>query len=134
MVLSKYRDWKLLMLVAAIALVARVAFFFTYSPHNACEDMNVDDWLRTAENLVNGNGYTLVGPSIPTAKRGPVVVFFFAAILWLFGQHGLPIIIAQWIVDAATCVLLYLLVLKIFESRRVALVSSLLFACYVPEM
>jgi 4-amino-4-deoxy-L-arabinose transferase-like glycosyltransferase len=131
---NKYRDFKLLMLLVALSLLVRTAFFLIYAPDYRYEALKVDGWLQIAQNLVKGGGYSYPSPGIPTAQRGPAVVFFFAAILWVFGQYSLPIIIAQWIADAGTCVLLYLLALEVFNDRRVAFVSSLLFGLYVPEM
>jgi 4-amino-4-deoxy-L-arabinose transferase-like glycosyltransferase len=131
---SKPRDLQLLMLAAAMTLLVRTAFFLISAPNYGIENIKKDGCLQIAQSLVNGGGYSLEGPGVPTARRGPVVVYFFAAVLWLFGQHGLPIIIAQWICDVGTCVVLYLLALEVFNDKRVAFISSLLFAFYLPEI
>jgi len=60
--------------------------------------------------------------------------YFFAGVMWLFGDRTLSIAFSNWIVDVATSVLLYLVALEIFHNKQIALTSSLLFAFYVPEM
>jgi 4-amino-4-deoxy-L-arabinose transferase-like glycosyltransferase len=123
-----------LILVVILAILARIAFYFVSAQDCSYKNMEIDGWLQTAQFLVSGGGYSRHLPGIPTARRGPVVVYLFAAILSVFGQQSLAIIIAQWIIDAGTCVMLYLLALELFNDRRVAFASSLLFAFYVPEM
>ena len=132
--LRRRRDLLGPILAVILTILARLAFYFVSAQDYRYQNMAIDGWLQTAQFLVSGAGYSRHLPGIPTALRGPVVVYLFAAILWLFGQHSLPIIIAQWIMDAGTCVMLYLLALELFDDRRVALASSLLFAFYVPEM
>lgn len=128
-ILGKRHTLLSLVLIAIIVLLVRLIFFLVYTPdvHHALPAP--DSWLQIARNLVDGQGYSLTGP---TAKRGPTVVFFFVAVLWLFGDGMWPIVIGQWLADVGTSILLFFIALEVFKSRRVAFISSLLFAFYGP--
>src|SRR4030067_1842244 len=96
----KRNEFRWLLLIAALTILVRGIFFLVYMPHTPqLEDR--DFWLQIARNLDNGNGYSSY-IDMPTAKRGPVGVYFFAALLWLFGDHALPILLGQWLVEAGT--------------------------------
>jgi len=122
----------MLALIAFLAVLVRCAVFLSYpegGPH--VERRDPDGWLSIARNVVSGQGYASPGNSeSPTARRGPTVVYFFAAVLWLAGDHLWAIVIAQWLVDVGTCLVLFFITLEIFKDRRVALVASMLFALY----
>jgi 4-amino-4-deoxy-L-arabinose transferase-like glycosyltransferase len=118
-----------LALIAIIVLLVRLAFSLVYTPDNRFDQ---DHWLAVARNVVNGQGYSLPDARGTTAKRGPAVVYFFAAVVWLFGDGIWPIIIAQWLADVGTAILVFFIALEIFKDRRVAFISSLLFAFYGP--
>jgi 4-amino-4-deoxy-L-arabinose transferase-like glycosyltransferase len=118
-----------LALIAIVVLLVRFAFSLVYTPDN---NFNQDNWLSIARNVVNGQGYSLSDGRGATARRGPTVVYFFAVVLWLFGDSVWPIIIAQWLADVGTAILLYFIALEVFKDRRVAIISSWLFAFYGP--
>jgi 4-amino-4-deoxy-L-arabinose transferase-like glycosyltransferase len=82
-----------------------------------------------ARHLISGEGYTFDGTN-PTARRGPTVVYFFAAVLWLGGDSLWSIVIAQWLADAGTAIVLFFIAYELFQDRRVAIVASSLFALY----
>ena len=132
--LNRRRTLYLLATIALLTFLFRLLFFAVYSPDYRYENMEIDAWLRIAERLVDGEGYSWLAPHIPTAKRGPVVVYFFAALLQNFGKQSMPIIIAQWLIDSITAVVLYFLTLKIFRQWYTALLAALLFAFYGPEI
>jgi 4-amino-4-deoxy-L-arabinose transferase-like glycosyltransferase len=121
-----------LVLIAACVVLVRLAVFLVYpdeGPH--LERSTPDGWLTIARSIVNGEGYTFPHtPDSPTARRGPTVVYFFAAVLWLAGDHLWSIVIAQWLADVGTAILLFFIAREIFQDRRVALLSSLLFTLY----
>jgi 4-amino-4-deoxy-L-arabinose transferase-like glycosyltransferase len=132
------KDWWNLSLIVVLVVLVR-AVLFPLDTTQADISFDVDRWLETSRNVVAGKGYSLSTYQFsdeprPTAMRGPTVVFFFAAVLWLFGDNPWSIVIAQWLLDAATSVLLYFVALEIFWDRRVAFVTSLLFAFYLPGL
>jgi 4-amino-4-deoxy-L-arabinose transferase-like glycosyltransferase len=103
------------------------------------DDFAADRYLEIARHVVSGEGYSLspYGQSDglrPTAVRGPMGVYFFAAIIYMFGNNPWWIIVAQWLIDAGTAVVLFLIAIEIFQDRRVAVVASLLFAFYLPGL
>jgi 4-amino-4-deoxy-L-arabinose transferase-like glycosyltransferase len=125
----KFSDLRWLLLIIVLVVVARAAFFFTAVPYSP-EAKNRDYYLMIARNVVNDEGFSVFGE--PTLIRGPMPVYFFVTVLWLFGDHTLSIAFANWILDAVTAVLLYFIAFEIFHDRRLALMSSLLFAFYGP--
>jgi 4-amino-4-deoxy-L-arabinose transferase-like glycosyltransferase len=130
--LNNRQTLSLLVIIALLVVLVRYSVFLVY-PHNAphVEYEAPDLWLGIARNLVSGQGYSLPRyADSPTAKRGPTVVFFFAAVLWLAGDSLRSIVIAQSLADAGTALLLYLISMQIFHDRRVALIAALLFALY----
>jgi len=127
-----------LSLIAILVVLVRGAVFVA-DPTLGGENFAVDRWLETARNVVSGKGYSLSAYGFadeprPTAVRGPTVVYFFAAVLWLFGDHMWSIVFAQWVVDVATCVVLFFISMEIFQDRRVAFIACLLFAFYLPGL
>ena len=121
-----------LILIAIVVLLVRwVAFLVCPSDlPQIGHDLGPDGWLDIARNVINGQGYVRLSSDVPTAARGPTVVYFFAAVLWLFGDNVWSIVSAQWRVDVATAIVVFFIALELFQDRRVAWVSSLFFALY----
>ena len=127
--------------IAIVVILVRCAVLLAYaSPVDLFEPpQDRDRWLEVARNVLDGHGYSLStyklsdAPS-PTALRGPTVVYFFAATLWLLGDHLSSLLIAQWLLDVGTAFILFFIALDIFGDRRVGLVAALCFACYVPSL
>lgn len=136
----------LVIILCLLTLGVRVGYaaFFPIQPIR-------DEWDHIAANLANGLGYvsswpkTYISPAtlnlpdynfplIPTATRVPVPVIYFALMYRLFGFSAQSLIIGQWILDILTCVLLFMIALKIFGDRRVAALTSAAWAIYVPEL
>jgi 4-amino-4-deoxy-L-arabinose transferase-like glycosyltransferase len=62
-------------------------------------------------------------------------VLWFAGIFILFGFRLWPVMIGNWLLDAATAMVLYLLARYIFPQRSgLAVLSVLMFAFYTPEI
>jgi 4-amino-4-deoxy-L-arabinose transferase-like glycosyltransferase len=125
----------IVIVIALLVVLVRLAVFVAY-PQNGPQverGLAPDQWLDIAREVVAGQGYVVPGyPDEPTAKRGPTVVLFFAAVLWLAGDHLWSIVLAQWLVDVGTGILVFFMALEIFQDRRVALLAAVLFAFYVP--
>jgi 4-amino-4-deoxy-L-arabinose transferase-like glycosyltransferase len=119
----------LVVIVIVVLLVRGVAFLVCpVDMPQIGRNLGPDGWLDISRNVVSGQGYTLLGT--PTAFRGPTVIYFFAAALWLFGDNLWSIVSAQWLVDVVTAIVIFFIALEVFQDRRVAWVSSLLFALY----
>ena len=119
-----------LVLIAVSVVLVRCVVFLVYpedGPH--VQGRNPDGWLKVAHNVMRGHGFVL-DDSNPTARRGPTVIYFFAVVLWLGGDSLWSIIIAQWLADIGTAILLFFITYEIFHDRRVAVFASLLFALY----
>jgi 4-amino-4-deoxy-L-arabinose transferase-like glycosyltransferase len=132
MVTQRSTLWSLALIAILVVLVR--AGVFSVDTTQADIDYDVDRYLDIARNVVSGRGYSLSTYSefYPTAMRGPTVVYFFAAVLWLAGDHPWSIVIAQWLVEAGTAIILFFIAIEIFRDRRVAFVTCLLFAFYEP--
>ena len=135
MVNNRSTLWSLALIAILVVLVRGVVFLVDTTQADIAYD--VDCYLEIARNVVSGKGYSLANSTdepVATAMRGPTVVYFFVAVLWLFGDHPWSIVLAQWLVDAGTSVLLFFIAMEIFQDRRVAFVRCLLFAFYEPGL
>ncbi|ETX00490.1 MAG: hypothetical protein ETSY1_11060 [Candidatus Entotheonella factor] len=121
-----------LAVIALSVILIRFVFSVVYEPNGFYDRRAPDFWLDIARNVANGEGYTWPGDGKPTARRGPTVVYYFAAFIWLFGDNLWAVMMAQWLMELGTAILIYFIALHIFKNQRVALASSLLFACYAP--
>jgi 4-amino-4-deoxy-L-arabinose transferase-like glycosyltransferase len=118
----------------------RASYAWLVPPHPG-KALNVDRWGTIARNLIEGKGYVYPyyldqtgEPVAPNAQRGPIPVLFFALMFKIFGVSVAPIMIAQWLLDCGTGLLLYLIAIEIFDDRSIALLALVLFALYIPEV
>ncbi|MBA7509988.1 hypothetical protein ES705_01962 [subsurface metagenome] len=79
-------------------------------------------------NLASGDGFSLE-PGVPTPVRAPVYPFFLSFIYFIFGHSYLAVRLAQTIVSALTCLVIYWLGKEIFDEG-VGRVASLILALY----
>ena len=130
--------WPLLLLIAFLVVLVRATVFLVDTTQAGIGD-DVDGYLEIARNVVSGRGYSILRYStsaefVPTAIRGPTVVYFFSAVLWFFGDHLWSIVIAQWLAEVGTSILLFFITMEIFHDRRIAFIACLLFAFYEPGL
>lgn len=143
------RTWStttIVVLVCLLALVARVVYAAVFP---ICEVH--DQWDHIAANLAAGRGYVSAWPKtyidtdtlnlpdydfplVPTASHVPVPVIYFAMMYGLFGLNDQSLVIGQWILDVLTCALLFGIALEVFADRRVAVLTSMAWTFYVPEL
>ena len=124
-----------LAIIAILVVLVRLAVFMVY-PHDGPQverGLAPDGWLNIARNVISGHGYSNPADD-PTARRGPTVVYFFAAVVWLGGDHLWSIVLAQWLADVGTAILLFFIAREIFQDRRVAVLAAFLFAFYGPGL
>jgi len=122
---------------------------FTPFFYNAIFDPGVDSYEEIALNLVKGKGYSLPNnsdfasqdiahrkrmewPEQPTALRAPLYPLFLYQLYQLTGINRTVALFMQAAFDTGTCLLIYLIARQLFASSPVALLSSLLWALYLP--
>ena len=82
-----------------------------------------------AENLANGGPYTSPYTLLPTAHFAPGYPFFLAGQYWIFGSNVTVAEVANAVVGAATVAALFVLALRLFDSRT-ARIAALLLAVF----
>ena len=123
----------------AFGLGLRLLFCFLVYPRVAerLHWWHVDDGHDLlAANLLEGNGFRFNDSVPPNLTNPPGYAFFLASIYRLTGiglNEGWRIWIPQSLLDTATIALILLLSLRIFGSRRAALVTGAIYAVY-PQM
>ncbi|RMG55591.1 MAG: hypothetical protein D6723_02375 [Acidobacteria bacterium] len=146
---SRRRIWSTVVIISIICLLylAVQVAYMSLVPINRAHD----EWDHIAKNLVTGRGYasswpktyirtTILGlndyhfPLVPTATRVPVPVLYFALMFHLFGISDQSLLIGQGIVGVLTCALLFIIALEVFGDRRVAIMASLVWVFYVPQL
>ena len=79
-----------------------------------------------AAHLAEGGGYTNPFTFLPTAQFAPGYPFFLTGLYWLFGPHLTVAEVANAALGAATVGVLYLLALRLFDSRTARIAATLL--------
>ncbi|UCF80319.1 MAG: glycosyltransferase family 39 protein [Acidobacteriota bacterium] len=127
------RDKRLVALVLALGLVLRLVPALTLPPPPIGGDAVV--YEAVAWNLANGRGYTMdeAPPHRPNLFRPPSYPFFIASVYALAGRQPKAVWIAQGILDAITCTLVFAMARRLFASRPLALASLALAACLLPS-
>jgi len=113
--------------IFVLALSVRLAFVLFFPPLYAADTGQFDD---IALSLTKGNGFSL-SSGISTAARPPVYPLFLAGIYSLFGQSHLAVKLAQAILGAISCIIIYLIGKEVF-NRKIGLWSGVAMALYPP--
>lgn len=122
---------KIIIIVLLIALFVR-AIFFIASWHNKgfSEDSipgnDPSEYHSLALSLIKEGKFSIDGEL--NTKRTPVYPLFVGTIYSLFGQRLWLVYLAQILLDAITCLLIYLLTILIFNNKKIALAAGLLYA------
>ena len=114
-------------LIFVIALIVRLSFVLFFPPLYAADTGQFDD---IALNLTKSNGFSL-SSGISTAARPPAYPLFLAGIYSLFGQSHLAVKLAQAILGAISCIIIYLIGKEVF-NRKIGLWSGTAMALYPP--
>lgn len=133
---TKFWDLKdctlwLILAIMVLVFLSRFAFLMIYREGDFNLSGKMTSWSRIAYNLANGKGY-VYDSDLPTARRGPVPIFFMASLFFIFGPEAFPIplVVSQWFWDAASAVLIYFIARELFGMRRVAFLAMILFALH----
>jgi 4-amino-4-deoxy-L-arabinose transferase-like glycosyltransferase len=116
-------------LVFAVALAVRLVFVLVAYPRVEPDFRTPDGYDTIAANLAAGHGFRLEGSSLAAAERLPLYPAFLAALMRAFGPSPVPWQVAQCVLGALTCVLVFL-VARRWASRGGALAASLLCALH----
>jgi 4-amino-4-deoxy-L-arabinose transferase-like glycosyltransferase len=117
-----------LLLILLLTLIARVTYLNVIIEPNAYP-YNIDsiEHHLIAQNLVEGNGYSMYGHS--TAYRAPFLTYFLALCYWIFGVNFAVVRIGIIIMSLFLIWVIYLLAQELFNDN-VANWAALLAAIY----
>lgn len=133
-------DFKRVSIIFLIAIIARLIFHFVvYEPFadqfnwahypgqfNWYSDDNYDEIARS---LISGKGFTKYG-TYPNISRTPVYPLILAVQFYLVGDGYYVNLIINIAYQSLVCIILYYLTLKMFQERKLAILSSLIWALY----
>ncbi len=133
-------------LVFALAVAARVLYFFVLSPTHpewSPAELPRNGWLTIATNLANGDGYSIgslltyfpAGQLVPTAARSPVPVFALAAIVSVVGSDWYyPVLALAWCCSGVVAVAAYWIAVRASGREWLGLWAGVVCACHLSEM
>ena len=122
---------KIIIIVLLIALLVR-GIFFIASWHNKgfSEDKipgnDPSEYHSLALSLVKEGRFSIDGEL--NTKRTPLYPLFIGTIYSLFGQRLWLVFLTQILLNIITCLLIYLLIILIFNNKKIALAAGLLYA------
>ena len=133
-------DFKRVSIIFLIAIIARLIFYlavyvpfadeFNWAHHpgqfNWYSDDNYDEIARS---LLSGNGFSKYGKN-PNISRTPVYPLILAMQFYLVGDGYYLNLIINIAYQSLVCIILYYLTLKMFQERKLAILSSLIWALY----
>jgi 4-amino-4-deoxy-L-arabinose transferase-like glycosyltransferase len=114
-----------LVLVDVAVKLVYAAFLLPYGELRGAEDF-YDDIARS---LVAGHGYVIAPGGDPILWRAPAYPLFLAAVYALAGDSHLAVVAAHVLLDALTCVVLFVIARSLYETRFAA-AAVLLYIVY----
>ncbi len=147
--IKKFPNLWIILLGCLILRVGSQLFYihimrFTPIFYNSRFDPVIDSYEEIAINLVKGKGYSWPNneglscsekedwPEQPTALRAPVYPLFLYQLYRVTNVNRMLALVMQAVFDTGTCFLIYLIAQRLFASRFVSHMSSLLWAFYFP--
>ena len=116
-----------ILMVFALALVLRAAYVIGFPLRTVVADAYQYDTIGW--NIASGAGFSMQ-PGVPTPERAPGFPFFLSILYSLFGHSLLIATLAQAVLGALTCLLLYDTVRRLFDERTA--ITAAWFACLYP--
>ena len=118
------KRWKSVVFIFILALTLRLAMIVVWQASGLGNRVAGDgaDYYEIARNLAAGKGFQLIGE--PTRRRGPLYPFFIAGVGNL-APFPVGVQVAQALLGALSCVLLFLLGEKIFGPPMGLLASGI---------
>jgi len=106
-----------------LAVIIRVVFIvYAFHYPQRTRDNDTPAYIDNAEYLLTKHEYP------PTAFRTPGYPIFLAILFSVFGQNPFAITLIQFLLGGATIFLIYQIGIKLFHSKRSALLAGMLFA------
>jgi len=121
------KEKKYLISVFVIALILRLSYVLFFPQSEIESDALQYDTIGW--NLASGDGFSLE-LGMPTPVRASVYPFFLSLIYFIIGHSYVVVRLAQAIIGALTCLLIYWLGKEIFDEG-VGRVASLIVAFYL---
>lgn len=111
-----------LLIVALLVRIIAVIFWPQSAP-------DTDRYDNTALNLISGKGFSSNGLTL-TADSAPLYPLFLAGIYKIWGHNLVVVRIIQAVIDTITCLLIYLLAIRVFARRKLARLALLISVFY----
>jgi len=108
------------LVIFILALLIGLSFTILFKQSKLSPD--AFEYDKLGWNLANARGYQ-IEEGIPDVTREPLYPFFLSGIYFLFGHNYLAVRVFQTIINALTCMLIYLIGKKIFGLKS-ALIAS----------
>ena len=117
----------MLAIIGILALVIRLIFLFQIRTTPLFNFLAADtgDFEKFALEILQGNLL-----SRETIYFNPFYPFFPAGIYYIFGHYPFLVLVTQAILDVGTCLILYLLSMRIFRDRWTGLLAAFIYAGY----
>jgi len=117
-----------LLLILLLAFIARIAYLNAIvGPNTYPSNIDSIEHHLIAQNLVEGNGYSMYGHS--TAYRAPFLTYFMALCYWIFGVNFAVVRIGIIIMSLLLIWVVYLLAQELFNGN-VGIWAALIAAIY----
>src|SRR5262245_37584801 len=126
------------LILFAIAVFVRTAFIHTVTGlDRGAEDISIlngdeRDYIRRAENLIAGNGFTAGGEN-DRMWRTPAYPGLLSGVFLIFNRPLTVVRLLHAMLGALACVFVFLIASRIFGSS-IAILSALYFAFYPPHV
>lgn len=124
----KYSVWLILILLLSFFLRFSNIYLHPRSYSDAIEEHGL-----FGENIYKGYGLKLDKDLPPTILRTPLYPYWLASLYSLFGFNHKVALLGQCLLDVLTTFFLFQLGRLLFDSYRIGLLSSFLWAVYFPE-
>lgn len=121
---------KILILAFILALTLRALFVISTPLKPYIDEICYD---TTAQNIIQGRGYSSSLSGILDSNRPPLFPFLLAGIYGIFGPSHLAAKLALALIGSLTCLFIYLIAKEVFNKRvaTVALLISIVYPFFI---
>lgn len=126
--IERKSEYFLLLIILAICIIIRIIYAIYFSPKTLTYDAAVYDTI--ARNIVSGRGFWYIDLN-HTVCYLPVYPYFLSIFYFFCGHNLLLIKLLQAIIDSLTCIMIYFIGKKAFNSK-IGFLAGLIYAIYIP--
>lgn len=132
--MKKHRLNKILFLIFILAFFLRFLAVVMQDDTGKALGADAKQYDNIAVNIISGNGFSQVvdGPKVPTAYRTPTFPLFLAFIYYIFGHNYIAAKMAQALLGAFFCLLIFFITNAIYKNETISLIASLITVLYRP--